>query len=130
MSDDLMVAIDLTDEERDFMFRSLGEWGGPAQGATLLLPVFGLSTPRELLEMAYRLGDSIRDGAPLSDLDWARALLLTEIGWGSAVLGAGVDANSRSFDTTAVQLLRSVQYKISNGERRRLLQQHVGLTGE
>jgi hypothetical protein len=128
MSDDRLVDIDLTDDERDFMFRNLGEWGGPARGADLLLAVFGLTTSRELVDMAYRLGDSIREGASLSDLDWARALLLTEIAWGSDLLGAGIDANGRGFDHTAIDLMRSIQYKISNGERLRLLKQHVGLT--
>jgi hypothetical protein len=127
MSDDTLVSIDLTDDERDFMFGNLGEWGGPARGAKLLLPVIGLSTARELLDMAYRLGDSIRDGAGLSDLDWARALLLTEIAWGSNILGAGIDANTRGYDHTAVDLMRSIQYKVSSGERLRLLEQHVGI---
>jgi hypothetical protein len=127
MSDDPLVAIDLTDAERDFMFRSLGEWAGPARGADLLLPVFGLSTSRELIDMAWHLGISIRDSARLSDLDWARALLLTEISWGSNLLGAGLDANTRGFDAIAVELLRSIQYKVSSAERLRLLKQHVGL---
>lgn len=127
MSDDPSVAIDLTDAERDFMFRNLGEWAGPARGADLLLPVFGLSTSRQLIDMAWRLGGLIRDGAQLSNLDWARALLLTEIAWGSDLLGAGIDANTRGFDAVAVELLRSIQYKISSADRLRLLKQHVGL---
>ena len=76
--------------------------------------------------MAWRLAGPIRAGASLSDIDWARALLLTEISWGSDLLGAGLDANTRAFDSTAVELLRSVQYKISNEARRRLLLEHAG----
>jgi hypothetical protein len=129
MSADGVVTIELSDAERDFMFRNLGEWDGPARGTALLLSMFGLSTTNALRDMARRLGKAIRGGIALTNLDWARALVLTEIAWGSDLLGAGLDANTRSFDVEAVGLLRSIQYKISSGERLLALMQHVGLTG-
>jgi hypothetical protein len=125
MSDDVSVAIDLTDDERRFMATALAEWGGPAQGQTVLLGIFGLSSAYDLIDMACALGQSIKRAERLSDLDWARALLLTEISWGSDLLGAGLDANTRSYDEVAVRLLRSVQYKVSTDKRRRLLEEHA-----
>jgi hypothetical protein len=125
MSDDALVAIDLTDDERQFMATALAEWGGPARGQTLLLGVFGLSTADELIDMAWGLGRSIERADRLSDLDWARALLLTEISWASDLLGAGLNVNTRSYDLVAVGLLRSVQYKVSSDKRRRLLEDHA-----
>jgi hypothetical protein len=126
MSADALVAIDLTDDERLFMFHGLNEWLGPARGAPLLLPVFGMPTADEFYDMAQRLGAAIRNTEPLSDLDWARALLLTEISWGSDLLGAGIDSATNFRDEMAVGLLRSIQYKISSSERRQLLQDNAG----
>ena len=128
MSDDAFVAIDLTDDERLFMFHCLNEWLGPARGAPLLLPVFGVPTTDEFSDMAQRLRDAMRNGEPLSDLDWARALLLTEISWGSQLLGAGIDSATNFRDEIGVGLLRSIQYKISSGARRQLLQDNARIT--
>ena len=67
-------------------------------------------------------------GVPLSDLDWARALLLTEISWGSDLLGAGIDSATNFRDEIAVGLLRSIQDKISSSGRRQLLQDNARIT--
>jgi hypothetical protein len=134
LSDERLVAIDLTHDERQFVVLSINEWSGSAHGALLLLTVFGLSTKDEFDGMVIRLRDAIALSKPLSDLDWARALLLTEISWGSTLLGADVTASNTNFrDPIAVELLRSIQYKISSGARRQLLEAYAGLadsTGE
>lgn len=115
------VTIDLTDDERRFMFYGLGEWLGPARGAPLLLSMFGMSTTDEFYDMVTRLTEAMRTAQPLSDLDWARALVLTEISWASQLLGAGVDFATNVRDEIAVRLLRSIQYKISDSKRLELL---------
>jgi hypothetical protein len=122
-----LVTIDLTDDERQFMFYGLGEWLGPARGARLLLPVFGMSTTDEFYDMVTRLTEAMRAAEPLSDLDWARALLLTEISWASQLLGAGVDFATNVRDEIAIGLLRSIQYKISDSERLQLLMENATL---
>jgi hypothetical protein len=120
-----LVTIDLTDDERQFMFYGLGEWLGPARGAQLLLPVFGVSTANEFYDMVTRLTEAMRAAEPLSDLDWARALLLTEISWASQLLGAGVDFATNVRDEIAIGLLRSIQYKISDSGRLQLLMENA-----
>ena len=57
----------------------------------------------------------------LSDLDWARALVLTKIPWGSSLLGAGIEFASTMRDERAAPLMRSLQYKLVTAERIQLL---------
>lgn len=59
----------------------------------------------------------------MSDLDWARALFLTEISWACDLVGAGVEFElvSPFTDEEAVKLLRSIQRKVSSSYRADLL---------
>ncbi|WP_123026359.1 hypothetical protein [Mycolicibacterium stellerae] len=95
-------------------------------GKPLLAPLFDAATIDEFNAMVYRLRAAVEDAEPLSDLDWARALLLTEISWGSDLLGAGPEFETNIDDEKALPLLRSLQYKISNSHRRQLLIDHAG----
>jgi hypothetical protein len=121
MADDELVVIDLTDDERLLMFHGLNEFLGPARGAPLLTPLLGLSSVENFYTLVRRLREAMRNHESLSNLDWERALLLTEISWASAVLGAGLDFATNFRDEEAAPLLRSIQYKVSNYERFRLL---------
>jgi hypothetical protein len=125
--DDDLVAIDLTDDERTLMVQGLNEYGGLARGAPLLAPLMGLSTVHEFYELTWRLRETISAKKPLSDLDWARALLLTEISWASAVLGSGVDFGTNIRDEKAAPLMRSIQYQVSNYHRYELLRDNAKL---
>ena len=51
----------------------------------------------------------------LSELDWTRALLLTEISWASDVLGAASEIQTTIRDERALPLLRSLQRKLVTG---------------
>jgi hypothetical protein len=119
MAESELVAMDLTDEERSLMFHGLNEYGGPVQRGVpmLLAPLFGLSTIDEFWTLTERLIDGIRAKEPLSDLDWARALFLTEICWASSVIGAGLDFGTNIRDENAAPLMRSIQRKVSTRER-------------
>jgi hypothetical protein len=120
MSD--LIEIDLTEDERFLIFHGLNEYSGLAKdGKPLLASLFGTSTVDEFNALVYRLRAAIEDREPLSELDWARALLLTEICWGSDLLGAGPEFETNIDDEKALPLLRSLQYKISNSHRRQLL---------
>jgi len=113
-----LVAVDLTDDERMLMVHALNEFFGSAKRAkSLLTPVVGLSTTQEFRALVRRLLEAVDNNEPLSDLDWARALFLTEISWASDLVGAGIDFATTIRDDEAVQLLRSIQRKISNYER-------------
>jgi hypothetical protein len=63
----------------------------------------------------------VTDRESLTDLDWARALFLTEITWASGLVGAGLDfATVTGFsDTEAVRLLRGLQHRRKIGGRTR-----------
>ncbi len=117
MDQDRLVAIDLEEIEREFMFIALNEYGLSAKrGKELLAPVMGVANDDEWYALITRLRDAIKDKAPLSDLDWARSLFLSEVSFGSQLAGAGLDF-APALDAEWLEVLRSIQYKISNAER-------------
>jgi hypothetical protein len=85
--------------------------------------MLGSSTWDDFRDLTGRLQIAVRDSKPLTDLDWARTLFLTEITWASQLVGSGLDFASvtRFPDTKAVGLLRALQRKISNRKRAELL---------
>jgi hypothetical protein len=84
--------------------------------------VLGLSTWEEFGELIVRLEHAVTDCEPLTDLDWARVLFLTEMTWASSLIGAGLDFDvvTRFSDTEAVSLLRGLQRKIGGFKRAKL----------
>jgi hypothetical protein len=122
-----LVEIDLTDDERSFMQTALNEWGGPASYAPLPITILGLTSWDEFDNLVDRLSAAIGGKTPLSDLDWARALFLTEISWASDLVGSGMDfALIHIRDEEAVQLLRAIQRKVSTSYRADLLFPNAG----
>jgi hypothetical protein len=116
-----LVEIDLTDEERELIFIALNEYGGSAKDAyKLLCPVLGQSSEDEWYQLTTRLRDAIKSKEPLSDLDWARALFLTEISFGSNLVGSGLDFGPAA-DEYWLGVLRSLQHKVSSYDRFLLL---------
>ncbi|SOJ56907.1 hypothetical protein MSIMFB_04384 [Mycobacterium simulans] len=67
---------------------------------------------------------TIRNNEPLSDLDWARALFLTDISFGSTLVGSGLRFG-RGADEYWFKILRSLQEKISTYPRFLLLLQNA-----
>jgi hypothetical protein len=125
MTEAELVAIELTDEERKLMVLALNEYGGSAQHTyKLLCPVLGQSNLDEWARLVNRLKEAIRNKEPLSDLDWARALFLTEISFGSDLVGSGLDFG-RSKAEYWLGVLRSLQYKVSSYPRFLLLLQNA-----
>jgi hypothetical protein len=121
-----LVTIALTDDERQLVVLSLNEYFGAARkGWPLLIPLLGLSTPDEFRVLVHHLMDALEHKEPLPDLDWARALLLTEICWASDLLGAGIEFATNIRDEKATPLLRSIQRKISSYDRFALLRDYA-----
>jgi hypothetical protein len=119
--DQELVDIDLDDAERKLMVLVLNEYAGSAQIALELVPpLVGRSSYDEWGDYVLTLKEAIKKKEPLSELDWARALFLTEIGFGSDMV-----ANARRFGPAAdeywVLVLRSLQGKVSNDQRFQLL---------
>jgi hypothetical protein len=118
---DELFAIDLSEDERDLLVMAINEYDGTAQGAVELLPpLIGALNRDEWRSYTKPLFQSVKAAEPLSDLDWARALLLTEFAFGSDMV-----ANARRFGPAAdefwVLVLRSLQDKVGTDERARLL---------
>jgi hypothetical protein len=118
-----LVAVSLTQNERDFIQQTLEQWGLSAASAPFPFQVLGLSTWEEFGELIVRLEHSVTDGEPLTDLDWARVLFLTEVTFASDLVGSGLDfdAVTRFSDSEGVSLLRSLQRKIGGFKRAKLL---------
>lgn len=108
------VAVELTDDERHLLSWGLIEWGGPARCTEEMAVAMGFKSVADLLEEGYRIADDIRAAKPLPQVDWARALLATEIVFASDVVGSGGDweVTSGMDDVRSVKALRAVQRKL------------------
>lgn len=119
------ITIDLTDEERELVVLALNEYGGTAQHTyQLLCPVLGQSNLDEWAYLVNRLISAIKSKEPLSDLDWARVMFLTDVSFGSTLVGSGLRFG-RSADDYWLPILRSIQEKVSTRERFDLLVQNA-----
>jgi hypothetical protein len=116
-----VVSVELTDDERLLLVSGLIEWGGPARGAAVIAPLVGAASVDDFFQLTGHLENAIRSRQPLSNLDWARALALTEICWASDLLGAASEFGPNMSDERALAALRSLQRKLVTGERIRLL---------
>jgi hypothetical protein len=125
MTEAELVAIELNDEERELLVLALNEYAGTAQHTyKLLSPVFGQSSKHEWYQLTTRLKEAIRNKEPLSDLDWARAMFLTDISFGSTLVGSGLRFG-RAADEYWFEILRSLQGKVSTYPRFLLLLQNA-----
>lgn len=125
-----LVAVELTDDERDFIQQTLEQWALSAASKPFPFQVLGLSTWEEFGNLTGRLEHAVTDGKPLTDLDWARVLFLTEITWASSLIGSGLDFAivTKFSDIEAVSLLRALQRKIGGYKRAKLLFPNGGRT--
>jgi hypothetical protein len=125
VTEDDRFKIDLDDLERELMVLVLNEYALSAQVAVELLPpLIGQTNYEEWWDYIDPLQKNLERDEPLSALAWARALLLTEFGFGSDMV-----ANARRFGPAAdefwVLVLRSLQDKISDPQWYRLLKDNA-----
>ena len=115
MTNEDLLTIDLTGEERYVLFRGLAEWGGPAHATDALAIAMGFADVEDLLQEGRRLRTAIRAGQPLTRRDWRRALVATEIVFASDVFGSGCDWSITSglSDDETVKTLRALQRKLA-----------------
>jgi hypothetical protein len=85
----------------------------PSRGFGLLAPIVGQETYEGWSAYVAGLRRAIADEQDLLDLDWARALFLTEIGFISDLVGFG--RQFRSTDERGIVVLRSLQVTIHIG---------------
>lgn len=108
------AAFNLTDDERELLWRGLLEWGGPASPTKAMAVAMGFRDVIDLLKEGSRIRADISDGRPLTYADWRRALLATEIVFASDVVGSGVDWSTTTGlqDEETIRMLRSIQRKM------------------
>jgi hypothetical protein len=109
------ISFDLTDDERDVLRHGLMEWGGPARCTEELAIGMGFVSVLDLLTDGERIRAAIAVHAPLPVVDWARALLATEIVFASNLVGSGWDwsITSGRSDEETLTILRGLQKKLT-----------------
>ena len=126
MAADDRINIDLDPVERQMMVLALNEYSGLAkQGSELLPPAVDKHDADSFGTYYIRLLETIRMAGPLTDLDWARALFLTEASFGSELVGTGWEWEIGQSGDTDIVALRSLQDKIGTDARSRLLQENA-----
>jgi len=73
------IAVPLTDDERELLRCGLGEWGGPARCTDRMAVAMGFESVQDLLVQADRLRVALASKLPLTQRDWMRTLLATEL---------------------------------------------------
>lgn len=93
-----LVSSDLTDGERDFIVLAHNEYRGPAKRAYRLLGrVLGCSDKAEWFSLIDRLIGTVKGSHhPMNELDWARALFLTEVSFRSDLVENARGSNAES----------------------------------
>ena len=107
-----LIDIDLTEDERMLLCQGLNEYGGPIRNQLVMVRALGLSDQASFDTVVDRLLTTISRKEPLSNLNWARAVFLTEVSWASNLVGSGLDFATSVRDEKAAPLMRSIQWKI------------------
>jgi hypothetical protein len=109
-SEDL-IALDLTDDESAVLRAGLDAWGGPARATQEIAVAIGFRDQGDLLAEGDRIRIALETRQPLSPLDWARAVLATEIAFASQVVGSGEDweITTGFSDADTIRILRQIQ---------------------
>lgn len=107
-----LIDIELTDDERDLLSHGLNEYGGSIQYKPILTRALGLPDRASFEALLHRLRRAIGRKEPLSKVDWARAVFLTEVSWASNLVGSGLDFRTNFHDDEAAPLMRAIQRKV------------------
>jgi hypothetical protein len=112
--------VDLTPDERTFVTRGLGQWGGPARGTEVFAVAMGFDDLADFHASLPLLRDAIGADRPLGHDDWRRALLALELVFASDVVGAGQDWSIVTgwSDAESIAMLRAVQGKVGKARYR------------
>jgi hypothetical protein len=109
----------LTTDERSLIWHALALWDGQISAKPIPIKVFGFSDWTQLDATTQQLRDAVADShngdmRGISDLDRGRMQLLTELAWGSDLIGAGLGFSQMTgiSDRTATGLVRRIQRKL------------------
>ncbi|MEV3965187.1 hypothetical protein AB0M34_30600 [Nocardia sp. NPDC050193] len=122
MDSDGLVAIELSEDEREVLRRGLGEWGGPAHCTEALAVAMGFRSVVDLHGQGRRLRSALTSDKPLSVGDWRRTLVATEFAFASDVFGSGVEWSTTTglSDEESIRVLRRLQRKLNRALGREL----------
>jgi hypothetical protein len=104
----------LTDEEIKLLRKGLMEWSGPARCTEEFAVAMGFTNAISLPAQCSTIRAALVAGERLESMDWARALLATEIAFASDVVGSGYEWSTTTgwSDEMTVKTLRSIQRKL------------------
>ncbi|MFF1836066.1 hypothetical protein ACFVXE_17935 [Streptomyces sp. NPDC058231] len=104
----------LTDEESRLLQQGLIEWSGPARCTEEFAVAMGFDDAADLNRRGARIRTALAAREALEPMDWARALLATELAFASEVVGSGYEWSTTTgwADDTTVKVLRSTQLKL------------------
>ncbi|MFD9541628.1 hypothetical protein [Streptomyces sp. NPDC060022] len=104
----------LTDEESQLLQQGLIEWSGPARCTEEFAVAMGFEGTEDLNRRGLWIRRALAEREALDPMDWARALLATELAFASDVVGSGYEWSTTTGwpDDTTVRVLRSTQLKL------------------
>lgn len=104
----------LNDEESLLLQQGLMEWCGPARCTEEFAVAMGFDSIQDLSRRGLSIHGALAGRKALDPMDWARALLATELAFASDVVGSGYEWSTTTgwADDTTVRVLRSVQLKL------------------
>ncbi|WP_080635214.1 hypothetical protein [Salinispora pacifica] len=114
MTVDRIADDSLNDDERDLLRRGLLEWAGPARCTEELAVAMGFTGIADMLTQSKRIRAALAADERIEAIDWARALMATEIAFASDVIGSGVEwaTTTGLSDESTIKTLRLVQRKL------------------
>jgi hypothetical protein len=106
--------LDLNSAEVEFIVHGLEQWNGPARPEAPSARLVGYDGSDAMAEGVLQMRDALASGAALSRRDWERALIATELIFGSDTFGAGVEWETVTGrdDVADLRLLREIQRKL------------------
>jgi hypothetical protein len=119
-----LVDIDLDEKQRKLIAVTLNEYArSPWRAYPLLAPMVGKPLFDEWVEYCRLLKEAVSNKNSLTDLDWARALFLTDMGFTSDLIGFAKEF--RGADKEGITVLRSIQDTTSTLDRYLLLSENA-----
>lgn len=108
------VDVGLSREELKFLIDGLAEWGGVASARTESASLAGYDSAATMDRGAKAIHRTLAAQDRLSRRDWQRAVVLTELMFGSDTFGAGVEWETVTGrdEMADLRLLREVQRKL------------------
>ncbi|WP_299532822.1 hypothetical protein [uncultured Streptomyces sp.] len=106
--------LSLTEDESRLLQLGLTEWSGPAHCTEEFAVAMGFDGADDLQSRSVAIRSALLADEALDPLDWARALMSTELAFASDVVGSGYEWSTSTgwADDITIRVLRSIQLKL------------------